>query len=1081
LEITDLEIQKLQSICESIAQKIPCQISIMGQNGAVIASSISDRTGQIHSGAAKVVAGEVDSYDVTAEMALSSKTILEGCNLPLTVDGQRIASVGVAAPLEKAREFAAIAQTGIDALLEGLARQRQLREGDQRFRDFADCAADWFWEMDRDLCFSSFTGKLEEVIGLKASELIGMTRQELYSSRADLQSLKWKEHLQSIGRHQRFTDFQVPWQRPDGAHRIISLSGKPVFGGDGLFWGYRGVGRDVTQHKKLELLQQRRNSVLEQVAQGCPLKDVLTTLVTMSEELHKGMLASVLLLSKDGQHLETGAALSLPAYYTDAIDNMRIGPEVGSCGAAAYTGKVVIVSDISTHPFWSKARGITAKAGLKACWSQPILSSKKVVLGTFAMYYKEVREPTKGELDFSWETANLTGIAIEKSQAEAELTLHRDHLQELVERHTVKLAQSEERFRTIAEGMSDWIWEMDSELRFSYFSDRFGDIIGADPSRVIGKTREEIIDKKLPRGLFEAHLDDLRNRRVILNYVYPFRREDGVLLYFKINGKPIYGKEGAFRGYRGTASDVTKETLAEQALEHSNQRFKDIAEIASDWFWETDPDLRFSFISERFFEVTGVSRKDVMGKTRLELITPGRWERERDQWERHKCDLEAERPFQLQYWIKGPSNKKTYLEIKGKPSFSEGGKFLGFRGVGTDITSIVETNEDLKAAKLTAELANKAKSEFLSSMSHELRTPLNAILGFAQLLESSKKEPLSERQQGQVHRIIKGGEHLLALINEVLDLAKIEAGKLVFSLEVVKPKLLIKDCLTLANTLADKRNITISDRTDGSMPDLWADHLRAKQVLLNIISNSVKYNKESGSIWLDAERSDHANIRLKVTDTGPGIPAEKHSALFQPFQRLGAETSEVEGTGIGLALAKKLMEEMGGAIGFESECGKGSTFWVDFPISEQSAVEKLAEQEEGVFPDVGLSAGKHLLLYVEDNPANLALMEGIVEDIDNLDMISAVAAEQGLTLAQEYKPDVIVLDINLPGMSGLDAVRLLKQSAKTKAIPVLALTANAMPADIRRGLDAGFTDYLTKPVDVMKFVEILQHTLGEAP
>jgi len=384
-------------------------------------------------------------------------------------------------------------------------------------------------------------------------------------------------------------------------------------------------------------------------------------------------------------------------------------------------------------------------------------------------------------------------------------------------------------------------------------------------------------------------------------------------------------------------------------------------------------------------------------------------------------------------------------------------------------------------ARSSAEEANEAKSTFLANMSHELRTPLNAIIGFSRLMESDRKEPPSERQKDRLTEVIMSGRHLLELINEVLDLAKIEAGKLVISHEDVPLTEVFEECLTLTQILADARGITLTvSPAEADIPAVYADYTRCKQALLNILSNAVKYNREGGEVVLDCGKAPDGMVRISVSDTGEGIAKDKQQKIFQPFSRLGAEATETEGTGIGLTLTKRLVELMDGRIGFESAEGQGSTFWIDLP----QAKEPTAREETRAVPTAG-QAGQEdsftgLLLYVEDNPANRKLLEEVIDDrLPNLTVLSSHNAELGLKLAREHKPDIIILDINLPGMDGFTALEHLMRSKNTRHIPVIALSANAMPSDIKKGREAGFRNYLTKPIDPDEIQAAVEEVLRE--
>jgi len=399
----------------------------------------------------------------------------------------------------------------------------------------------------------------------------------------------------------------------------------------------------------------------------------------------------------------------------------------------------------------------------------------------------------------------------------------------------------------------------------------------------------------------------------------------------------------------------------------------------------------------------------------------------------------------------------------------------------TQAGEMAQLAEEQAAFKEIADKANRAKSDFLSSMSHELRTPMNAILGFAQMLDYNPKEPLSSLQKESIDHIMKGGHHLLDLINDILDLAKIEAGKVDFSIENISPSNILEECLSLITKMAAEHGIKITvPDPSAKVPRVRADHTRLKQVLLNLMSNAVKYNRENGTVSISFKETANAMLRIAVSDTGDGISKDDQSKLFKPFSRLGAENTEIEGTGIGLVVCKDLVELMNGAVGLESEVGKGSTFWIELPRAEgdqddaQVVVDAVAAQPKERLPDVSGT-----MLYVEDNPDNLKLMELIISRVDGLSMISTHTGELGIELARAERPDLIILDINLPGMSGFEALKKLRDCDETKNIPVLALSAAATQRDIDKGLEAGFLRYLTKPIMVPEIIVAIKSALEE--
>lgn len=401
-----------------------------------------------------------------------------------------------------------------------------------------------------------------------------------------------------------------------------------------------------------------------------------------------------------------------------------------------------------------------------------------------------------------------------------------------------------------------------------------------------------------------------------------------------------------------------------------------------------------------------------------------------------------------------------------------------FTGILRDITNQKQKELELVQAKDEAERANHAKSDFLSSMSHELRTPMNAILGFSQLLTSNTTHPMSATQKIQAREILNAGEHLMDLINGVLDLSEIESGNLSLSIENLNIADLVEETLSLIAPLAEKKSIQIYNETKGRS-DVWVlgDPVRLKQVLLNLFSNAIKYTDDEGKVTLSLSEPQKGMMSLTVTDTGIGIPVEKMGSMFKPFNRLGAEYTEVEGTGMGLCITKRLIIMMNGTIAVESTLGKGSAFSIQIPkgnnqdhLSPEKVSACQSEREE-------INATVHKVLYVEDNPANLRLVEQIFVARDDIELLSAPEAKLGIEIARHHRPKLILMDINLPEINGFTALKYLKTFKETRAIPVIAVSANASQADIDKALGAGFEAYVTKPIQVDIFIQIIDRIL----
>lgn len=540
----------------------------------------------------------------------------------------------------------------------------------------------------------------------------------------------------------------------------------------------------------------------------------------------------------------------------------------------------------------------------------------------------------------------------------------------------------------------------------------------------------------------------------------------------------------------GIDNTARKQVEAEQAL--LDQRLRDqqfytrsLIESNIDALMTTDPRGFISDVNQQMESLTGCTRDELIGAPFKNYFT----EPDRAEAAIKRVLLEG-KVTNYELTARARDGKETVVSYNATTFHDRERKLQGVFAAARDITerkqiehALQENNVELQNARATAEKANLAKSEFLSSMSHELRTPLNAVLGFAQLM-ATETPPPSVSQKQSIDQILAAGWYLLRLINEILDLAMIESGKVTMSREAMSLADVLEDCRAMIEPQAQKRGIQMSFPRFDNLYYVHADRTRVKQVMLNLLVNAIKYNRDGGKVTVQCAMSGDSKVRVSVTDTGAGLAPDQLEQLFQPFNRLGQENSGEEGTGIGLVVTKQLVELMGGVIGVTSVPGVGSVFWIELSASSAPALVFGGAGEFGLdeLGQVGRGAdsSQRILLYVEDNPANLALVEQLVARRSDLKLLTAVDGDLGVQLARREQPDVILMDINLPGISGFEALEILQKDPETARIPVMALSANAVPRDIEKGLEAGFFRYLTKPIQVKEFMNALDVALLHA-
>lgn len=735
--------------------------------------------------------------------------------------------------------------------------------------------------------------------------------------------------------------------------------------------------------------------------------------------------------------------------------------------------------------------------------------------------------------DSNNEIINITSIGediTERKQAEEKLRKMNEELEDRVHQQTEELRQSEAYLLSVVEDQTEFISRLKPDGTISFANEQY--------IKLYKKPREDIVNANLfsltsreASKILRQVFTELSPDQPVITYEYYSTNQDR---WFEWTKRGIFDENGNLFEIQSVGRDISQRKFAEEglnnqtiALQRSYSLISALSEVAAKIQSTLDEEQIFETLKQELdhfgvsYYVALIDPKDqalVIRYAALESralamaeklagVTTRGFRIERKSFPLYKDVVEQKKPKYVQDVLSLveqmlPSLPKAvhkpitrlagaeqnvpviYLPLLAEEQvigvFTVWGESLQEKDIPTLSVFASQVAAGLRVSELfeQAQAANKAKTEFLSRMSHELRTPMNAILGFAQLLEISQKEPLTPSQRERVHQIVQGGKHLLSLINEILDISRIEAGRLRISPEPVRLLDTLLEGCELSKSLADERDIQIEilDEPDDNLYIL-ADKQRLKQVCLNLVSNAIKYNHRGGRVTITHEVQPMQRLRISVTDTGPGILPEKLEQIFKPFERLGAEDSGIEGTGLGLALSHHLMELMGGEIGVESKVGQGSTFWIELPLIDNLMDYLDRTHQTGSLVDLSKVSNK--ILYIEDNLVNFELIEHALADYPQIELLGAVQGKTGLALARQHRPNLILLDLHLPDMSGKDVLRRLQNDKATNSIPVVIISADATPGQINRLMELGARSCLTKPFDIKRFVQLVDEILNE--
>jgi PAS domain S-box-containing protein len=1117
---------------------------------------------------------------------------------------------------------------------------RELRSSEQRYVSFVAASPVGIVHTNLEGICTYANERYCEIVGIEPAKLIGKLWFQGHTP-DNLERIN-QEFEQSLHENRPF-HIEYSIQRPDGVEVWVYGQAVVEYDAEGQKIGYIGTATDISDRKLAESLLASQHKILERIARGDPLSDILEILLKTMESYLQGAVCAIT-LCRDGKLCDVTAP-SLPQNYAAALagEDLPIAEGVGSCGTAAFRRELVVVTDIDNDPLWRDYRSFVKGYGLQACTSIPIFASDQTLLGIFGIYYREKKVPQSHELEWITQVANIAGIAIEREQSVQELKLLNQDLENRVQDRTIELQTSERRYASLAATAPVAIFRFDAPLHCVYVNERWSEMSGRTMESALGYGWMEALhpdDREQNIAEWAAYYAQEGSEiQVIHGSQGRHLRPDGTTTWCYINVAREFNDEGKVIGYIGTLTDITKRKTAEITLQETKTKFQRITEslpgVIYRYILHPDGSDEVTYISPQVRQIYELEPEVVLQDTSLlwarihpedipdaqkavqasalslqpffieqRLILPkaglkwiqvsSRPERQDngdviwdgvaiDITDRKKLEkeqtklteiLEATPDYigmvnaqgeilwhnrqlrKLRPEIGDPRDHRFVTEChpdwankiiaeQALPIAIQEGSWAGelalldgkggeipvsqviiahksadgivenFSTIMRDITDLKQTESQLQRTNQELIRATRLKDEFLANMSHELRTPLNAILGMSEALQEMVFGLLNEKQVRSIKTIEDSGTHLLALINDILDVAKIESGQIELELQPANIGTLCGSSVAFIKQQALRKNIQISTNINTQLPKLLIDERRILQVLINLLNNAVKFTPEHGRITLEVsyhqqsenpkplgfqDPTNHHNwiaseqtpvtlptrsyIKISITDTGIGIATEDMKRLFQPFIQIdSALNRQYTGTGLGLALVKQITELHGGVVNLTSEVGIGSCFSIELPcnvvvpIPDPTRTSDYATQLQASSPDK--TEVSHLILIAEDNEANISTIVGYLE-IFGYQFIIANDGLEAIALAKSEHPDLILMDIQMPIMDGIEAMQQIRQDSQLQNIPIIALTALAMNGDEERCLSAGATSYLCKPVKLKQLNELVQQLIGNS-